>query len=116
MTVVDALVAEFKRSVIEIAEKEASNPDFLNQRIFAIKKIGFKGFDFGCRFRAKRGLNKIIKNAKPKMADIATLSIATHRENKTHNEDRTEEILKSSRSLTNEEIKASTADVSYWKV
>lgn len=95
MNLIDELVLAFKTALTEVFTLEADKTkNYMNQTIL------------GCRWRAFWGIFVAVK--KSNIINILALSIAKHRQ-ENHNEDKTRTIKSISRSLTNEQIKASTA-------
>ena len=100
MNLIDELVLAFKTALTEVFTLEADKTkNYMNQSIL------------GCRWRAFWGIFVAVK--KSNIINILALSIAKHRQEK-HGENKTRTIKNISRSMTDEQIKASTSKSSFW--
>lgn len=100
MTLKESIVAEFMKGLTEVFEKEKNSKYYMNQTIL------------GCRWRAFWGVVVACISAIPDMTKILAMSIAKHRESD-HGEDKSRTIRSLTRSMSDEQIKASTSS-SFW--
>ena len=101
MNLVDQLVNIFKGALTAVFEREATDSKYMNQSVL------------GCRWRAFWGIMEACRKSIKPMTKVLALSIAKHREKK-HGEDKSRTISSLTRSMTDEQIKASTSESSFW--
>lgn len=102
MTLIEAIVEEFKEALTEVFKREAEDEKYMKQTIL------------GCRWRAFWGIFVACKKSIIPMTKILALSIAKHREEEPHNEDKSKTISSLTRSMTDEQIEKSGGKVSWW--
>ena len=101
MNLIDQLVNIFKGALTTVFEQEATDSKYMNQSIL------------GCRWRAFWGIMEACRKSIIPITKVLALSIAKHREEE-HGEDKSRTISSLTRSMTDEQIKASEAKAGYW--
>jgi hypothetical protein len=92
---IDNLVNVVKEKAFEVFDREKEDDDFLKHTFL------------GSKWRATKGIFIILKNSFKPMVKILALSIADHRLC-THGQNNQKEVDKLKRSMSDDEIKAST--------
>jgi hypothetical protein len=101
MNLIDQIVAVFKEALTAVFKREAEEKNYMKQSIF------------GCRWRAFWGITVAFIKSIKAMRNILAMAIAKHRTLK-HGDDKTRTIRSLTRSMSDEQIKASEGTNSWW--